>query len=131
MAVKLKLKKFRSRFFFGPVRRRIDRACDRNAQRAAEELLERTVRNITTSHAPPHSRPGSFPATETGDLAASGRVEEMHEPDGQYAAVVFDASHARHVERLRPFLSRTAEEERGSIARELSRRLWGMFSMFR
>lgn len=127
MAVQVKIVSTRSKFFIAPVRDRINRQARINVRDAAELLMRDTVQNISRGHSPPASVPGEFPHVETGELSRSAKVEQVNEPGGIYAAVVFTAAHAGFVEKMRPFLSRTMESGKRRYAVSLTKRLFGMF----
>jgi hypothetical protein len=127
MPVRVEIKSIRSRFFIPQVQDRINRRARQNARNTGEQVLDDVRDNITQSHSPPASRPGQFPHTATGDLAKSGKVEQLNEGTGAWVAVVFGAGYAAYVEESRPFLSRTLRQNRKKYAGSLIRRLFAQF----
>jgi hypothetical protein len=129
MPVRIEFKSVRSRFFIPQVRDRINRRARENVDNAAEQLLDDTRGNITQVFSPPASRPGQFPHSRTGELARSGHTEQLNDGGGIWSAVVFSAGHAGFVERMRPFLARTARENKKRYAGSLTRRLFARLGL--
>ncbi len=80
---------------------------------AADYLANRIRRNI--SHpGPPHSTPGEFPHMVSGALEAS--IHVYPDRKNKTVQIVAEAEHAGYVEKMRPFMQRTYEEEQHNIA---------------
>jgi hypothetical protein len=79
---------------------------------AAEHLRARIRKNISTP-GPPHSVPGSYPHLITGNLQASVSVYPNRRQ--RTVQVIAEADYAGHVEKIRPFMERTFNEELGTM----------------
>ena len=86
----------------------------KGAAAGAEELRKLVVKNITQTSGRP-SRPGEYPATQTGQLAGSIKVRRMKVGKKTVFSVVANAKYASFVEKMRPFLKRTARENRDHL----------------
>lgn len=84
--------------------------------RIADQIATQLRLKIDTP-APPHSQPGEYPHRVTGALQQSARAEQSGSLDVQ---IVADASHAIHVEKIRPFLSRFMRENQRIVTRAVN-----------
>lgn len=92
--------------------RELRRKYQRRVVEAAEHLQAKIVENISQP-GPPASSPGEYPHRESGELAES--VVVLSDGRDLTLKVTCDAPHAKHVERIRPFLKRTAKEEKATL----------------
>lgn len=90
----------------------------KRAEKAAK-LLAKMIRENIDTPGPEHSKPGEFPRKQSGELMAGVRVVQRN----QYRYdVVSTSDHAEIVERMRPYMLRTLEEQRAALEREAKRR---------
>ena len=91
--------------------RRVIRSVERQAmkrlERAGHAVAAQVRDNISTA-GPPHSLPGDYPHTISGELRDNIFIDVDRR--GMTVTIGARAEHAEHVERIRPFLSRTLAE---------------------
>jgi len=93
------------------IRKVKDRAADQLD--AAARFLRDKVQDNISLEGPPHSTPGEFPRYISGELQASLQYDV--DRDAMTARVFATAPHAAIVEEMRPYLSRTLEENREEV----------------
>jgi len=76
-------------------------------------FLANKIRENISDQGPPHSSPGEYPKSITGELRDSAfvSVDEIN----MRVTVEMKADHAIHVENIRPFVSRTFEENADEV----------------
>lgn len=96
------------------VRTEAERKLVRRLRVAGSKLTEIIRANIGVP-GPPHSSPGQYPRRISGRLQSGVSVRVI----GMDVQVVTKAPYARHIERIRPFMRRTLDENRRLIIRTI------------
>lgn len=105
----------------GPVIAHYQNVMARRSRAAGEHLAARVRHNISRPGSPGSpSAPGQYPHLVSGELHGSVFTEPSS--TGVEILVGARAKHAPHVEKLRPFISRTLQEEWDTVRRIMTGR---------